>query len=82
MKQTNKEKHKEWIVRLFRYVPSLEDPDIGRYYRTSLVFYYEPTDKMIDQRLMDVFGYTADEVKHIFIESIDIRDTNIYHRHF
>ena len=82
MKQTNKEKHNEWIVRLFRYVPSLEDPDIGRYYRTSLVFYYEPTDEMIDQRLMDVFGYTADEVKHIFIERVDIRDTNIYHRHF
>lgn len=82
MKQTNKEKHKEWIVRLFRYVPSLEDPDMGRYYRTSLVFYYEPTDEMINQRLMDVFGYTADEVKHIFIESINIRDTNIYHRHF
>lgn len=81
MKQVNKKNNKEWIVRLFHYVPSLEDPNIGRYYRTSLVFYYEPTDGMIDRRLMDVFGYTSDEMKNIFIESIDVRDTDTYHRH-
>ena len=68
------EDHKEWAVRLFRYVPSIEDPDLGRYYRTTLIFNYEPTREMIDQRLMDVFGYTADEVKSIFVERIDIRD--------
>lgn len=72
---------KEWVVRLVRYVPSLEDPDLGRYYRTTIIFYYEPTREMIDQCLMDVFGYTADEVKSIFVEHIDVRDITLYHRY-
>lgn len=76
-----KEDRKEWAVRLVRYVPTLEDPDIGRYYRTTLLFYYEPTREMIDQRLMDVFGYTADEVKRIFVERVDVRDITGYHRY-
>lgn len=75
------EDHKEWAVRLFRYVPSLEDPDLGRYYRTTLIFHYEPTREMIDQRLVDVFGYTEDEVKSIFVERIDIRDVTLHHGH-
>lgn len=60
-----------WVVRLVRYIPSSDDPYMGRYQRTSLIFHEEPTRAMIDDRLAATFGYSEEEIRSIFIERIE-----------
>lgn len=70
-KETTDELHMMWVVRLVRYIPSLDDPNMGRFHHTSLIFHEEPTRAMIDDRLATTFGYSEEEIRSIFIERIE-----------
>ena len=60
-----------WIVRLVRYIPSLDDPNMGRFHHTSLIFHEEPTREMIDDRLAATFGYSDEDIQATFVERIE-----------
>ena len=60
-----------WIVRLVRYIPSLDDPNTGQFRHTSLIFHEEPTRAMIDDRLATTFGYSDEDIQYTFVERIE-----------
>ena len=70
-KETLDELHMVWIVRLVRYIPSLDDPNTGRFRHTSLIFHEEPTREMIDDRLTTIFGYSDEDIQYTFVERIE-----------
>ena len=70
-KETLDELHMVWIVRLVRYIPSLDDPNMGRFHHTSLIFHEEPTREMIDDRLATTFGYSDEDIQATFVERIE-----------
>ena len=70
-KETLDELHMVWIVRLVRYIPSLDDPNTGRFRHTSLIFHEEPTREMIDDRLTTIFGYSDEGIQATFVERIE-----------
>ena len=70
-KETLDELHMVWIVRLVRYITSLDDPNMGRFHHTSLIFHEEPTREMIDDRLSTTFGYSDEDIQATFVERIE-----------